>query len=138
MRHPWDVPWRPPKGLNVRDLQWTFRGLLGDQQKIWWFDEKSVFRCISPCFTHLLLFFTGKNKYSKVRNGDIHGTSRRPRYGTSRRPNDGPWDVGYICFLNSTQKYIKLTLTGYSRVCGSEKFSEQYSNLNNINWIIKK
>ena len=95
--------------------------------------RKVFFRCISPCFTHLLLFFTGKNKYSKVRNGDIHGTSRRPRYGTSRRPNDGPWDVGYICFLNSTQKYIKLTLTGYSRVCGSEKFSEQYSNLNNIN-----
>ena len=135
MRRPWDVPWRPPKGLNVRDLQWTFQGT---NKKFDDLMRKVFFRCISPCFTHLLLFFTGKNKYSKVRNGDIHGTSRRPRYGTSRRPNDGPWDVGYICFLNSTQKYIKLTLTGYSRVCGSEKFSEQYSNLNNINWIIKK
>ena len=34
-RRPGDVPWRPPKGANVRDLQGTFRGLLGDQQKNW-------------------------------------------------------------------------------------------------------
>ena len=38
-----DVPWRSPKGPNVRDLQGTFRGLLRDKQKNWWFDEKSVF-----------------------------------------------------------------------------------------------
>ena len=25
-------------------------------------------------------------------------------------------DVGHICFLNSTQKHIKLTVTGYSRL----------------------
>ena len=30
---PGDVPWRSPKGPNIRDLQGTFRGLLGDQQK---------------------------------------------------------------------------------------------------------
>ena len=40
---PGDVPWRFPKGPNVQDLQGTFRGLLGDQQNNWWFDEKSVF-----------------------------------------------------------------------------------------------
>ena len=47
----------------------------------------------------------------------------RPRdaYGTSWGPNDGtfwgrPRDVGHIYFLNSTQKHIKLTLTGYSRL----------------------
>ena len=34
-RRPGDVPWRSPKGPNVRDLQGTFRGLLGDQQKNW-------------------------------------------------------------------------------------------------------
>ena len=32
-RCPWDVPWRSPKGPNVRDLQGTLRGLLGDQEK---------------------------------------------------------------------------------------------------------
>ena len=42
-RRPGDVPWRSPKGPNVRDLQGTFRGLLGNQQKKWWFNEKSVF-----------------------------------------------------------------------------------------------
>ena len=40
--------------------------------------------------------------------------------GTSWRINDGTFwgrlqDVGHTCFLNSTQKYIKVTLTGYSR-----------------------
>ena len=30
LAHPRDVPWWSPKGPNVRDLQVTFRGLLGD------------------------------------------------------------------------------------------------------------
>ena len=64
-RRPGDVPWRSPKGLNVRDLQGTFKELLEDQQKNWWFDEKSVFRCNSLCFTHLLLFLTGKTNIQK-------------------------------------------------------------------------
>ena len=38
-----DVPWRSPKGPNVRDIHETFRGLLRDQHKNWWFNEKSVF-----------------------------------------------------------------------------------------------
>ena len=42
-RRPGDVPWKFPKGCNVRDLQGTFRGLLVDQQKNWWFNEKGVF-----------------------------------------------------------------------------------------------
>ena len=41
-RRPMDVPWRSPKDPNVRDLQGTFRGLLGDQ-KNWLFNEKGVF-----------------------------------------------------------------------------------------------
>ena len=40
---PADVPWRSPKGPNVLDPQGTFRGLLGNQQKNWWFNEKNVF-----------------------------------------------------------------------------------------------
>ena len=66
-RRPGDVPWRSPKGSNVRDLQGTFRGLLGDQQKK--NDnlmKKVLFRCNSSCFTVLLLlFFTGKTSMQK-------------------------------------------------------------------------
>ena len=48
---------------------------------------------------------------------DVYGTKLQMSPG----PNDGtfwgrPRDVGHICFLNSTQKHIKLTLTGYSRL----------------------
>ena len=61
----------------------------------------------------------GQNKNSKVVNGDVDGTSSGPSCRTSRGPNDGtfwgrPRDVGHKCFLNSTEKHIKLTLTGYS------------------------
>ena len=39
-----DVPGTSPEGPNVRDLQGTFRGLLGDQQKKKRsFNEKSAF-----------------------------------------------------------------------------------------------
>ena len=34
-RRPGDILLRSPKGPNVRDIQGTFRGLLGDQQKNW-------------------------------------------------------------------------------------------------------
>ena len=60
-----DVPWSSPKGSNVRDLQGTLRGLLGDQQKIDNLMKKVFFRCNSSCFTHLLLFFTGKTNMQK-------------------------------------------------------------------------
>ena len=83
--------------------------------------EKVLFRYNSSCFTHLQLFFYWKNKYAKVLHGDVHGTSTGPSCGTSRGPDDGtfwgrPRDVGHTCFLNSTQKHISLTLTGYSRL----------------------
>ena len=57
---------------------------------------------------------------SKVLNGDVHGTSTGPSCGKSRAQNDEtfwgpPRDVGHICFLNSTQKHIKSTLTSYSK-----------------------
>ena len=34
-RRPGNVSWMSPKGPNVRDLQGTFKGLLGDQQENW-------------------------------------------------------------------------------------------------------
>ena len=63
---------------------------------------------------------------------DVHGRLRDPVAGNPRDQTvcARPRDVGHICFL--TQKHIKLTLTGIVN-CGSEKFSEQYSNLNNKN-----
>ena len=117
----WDVLWKSPKSPNIQDLLATFLGLLRDQNKNWWFNEKSVFRCNSPCFTHLLLLFYWQNKYSKVLNEDVHGTSTGPSWGTSQGPNDGTlWgrsrDVGHTHFLNPTQNHIKLTLTGCSRL----------------------
>ena len=83
--------------------------------------KKLLVRSNNPCFTHLFLFFTEKTNNSKGLNGDFHGTSTGPSCGTSRGPNDGtfwgcPRDVGLLCFLNSTRKHIKLTLTGYSRL----------------------
>ena len=44
-----------------------------------------------------------------------------PSCGMSQGPNDGtfwgrPGDVGYTCFLNPTQKLIKLTLTANSKL----------------------
>ena len=70
------------------------------------------------------------------------GTSTgRVRDPVTGRPGDQmigrswgrPRDVGHICFLNSTQKHVKLTLN-YLKVTQvnyySAKFSYHYSNLN--------
>ena len=47
---------------------------------------------------------------SKKRLRDpVVGRSRDKMMGRSR-------DVGHTCFLSSTHKHIKLTLTGYSRL----------------------
>ena len=62
---PGDVPWRYPKGPNVRDLQGTFRGHLEDRQKIDDLMKKVFFKCNSLCFKHLLLFLTGKTNIQK-------------------------------------------------------------------------
>ena len=66
--------------------------------------------------------FYRKNKYSKVINGNVHGTSTGPSYETSWGPNDGTLqglqqDAGQTYFLDSSNKHIKLNLTGYSRLC---------------------
>ena len=57
----------------------------------------------------------------KVLNRDVQGTSAGPSCQTSWGPNDGTFsgrlrDVGHTCFLTSTKKHTKLTLTGYSRL----------------------
>ena len=119
MRRPGDVPWRSPKSSDARDLQGTFKRLLGDQQKNWWFHQKRCFLDAIVFVLHIYYFFYWKNKYSKVLYGDVNWTSTGPSCGTSRGPNNGtfwgrPRDIRHICFLNSTQKHIKLTFIGYS------------------------
>ena len=48
---------------------------------------------------------------------NVYGTQLRDVPGPHYRTLWGrPLDVGHICFLNLTQKHIKLTLTGYSRL----------------------
>ena len=75
--------------------------------------KKVFFRCNSPCFTQLLLFFTGKKIFKSSKWG-FHETPTGPSCRTSRGPNDDtfwgrPGDVGHTCFLNSTQKHINPT-----------------------------
>ena len=107
-----NVPGTSPEGSLKVVMSGTSRGPLRNSQEtnknIDDLMKKVFFRRNSLCFTHLSLILFG-NKYSKVLNGDVHGTSTGPSCGTSRGPNDGtfwgrPRDVGHIRFLNSTQK----------------------------------
>ena len=61
-------------------------------------------------YTFVTVFYW-KNKYAKILNGDVYGTSTGPSCRTSPGQNDGtfwgrPRDVGHACFLDSTQKHI--------------------------------
>ena len=81
-------------------------------------NEKIVFQKQQSLLYISIPVFYRKNKYSNVLNGGVHGTSTGTSCRTSREPNDGtfqgrPRDVGQTCFLSSTHKHIKLTLTGY-------------------------
>ena len=79
--------------------------------------KKIFFKCNSPCFTHLFYYFLlEKEIFRSSKWGHPWDV-----YGTLWGQNDGKFwgrqrDVGHSCFLNSTQKHIKLTLTGYSRL----------------------
>ena len=93
---------------------------------------KLYFRSNSLCITYLFLSFTEK-KYSNVLNGGVRETSTGSSSEISREPNNGifkgrPRDVGQNVFLNSTQKLIKLTLTGYSVIVNGtgKNFCEQF------------
>ena len=120
-----DVPGTSPECLLKVLTSRIHRGSSGDPQgtntKTDNLLKKLSFRSNSPCITCQFPVFYRKNKFSKVLNWDVHGTSTGPSCGTFRGPNDGtfqgnPRDVGQTCFLNSTHKHIKLTLTSYSRL----------------------
>ena len=118
-----DVSGTSPEGPLKVVTSGTYRGPSGDPQgtniKNDNLVKKLFFRSNSSCITYLFLFFYRNNKFSKVLNGDFHRTSTGPNCRTCRGLYDGtfqrrPRDVCQTCFLNSTYKYIKLTLKGYS------------------------
>ena len=55
----------PSRHATSRDIQGTFRGLLGDQKKNDNLMKKVLFRFNGYCSTHLLLFFTAKTNMQK-------------------------------------------------------------------------
>ena len=77
-RCPGDVPWRSPKGPYARDLQGT---LSGPTEKLMVLSKKVFFRCSSLCFTHSLLFLTGKTNIQKLYMGMSTGRLRDPVTG---------------------------------------------------------
>ena len=106
-RRPADVTWRSPKCHNVRDFQGTFRDLLGDQHKTWWFNENKCFLDGIVFILYIYICFYWKNKYSKVLNGDVYGTQLRDVLGTKC------WDVlgtfaghwTYMFFKSNSETY---------------------------------
>ena len=86
-RRPRDVPWRFPKGPDVRYLQGTFRGLLADQQKKEWFYEKKCFLDAIVFVLHIYYFFlVEKQKLFKSSLWesplDVYGTQLQDVLGT--------------------------------------------------------
>ena len=110
MRLPWEVPWRSFKGPKSHDFQGTLRGLT--QQLIVQL-KKYFFRCNSPCFTNVLLFFLEKQIFKSSKRGRRRDPVAGPP-GDQMMGRSG--DVDDTCFSNSTQKHIKITLTGCSRL----------------------
>ena len=84
-----DVPWTSPKGPLKVLTSGTSRGPSGNSQetikKIDDFLKKGFFRCNSPCFTYLLLLFTGKANTQKFSMATSTGRARNPLAG---RPRD--------------------------------------------------
>ena len=87
-----DVPGTSPEDPLQVLTSGTYRGPSGDSQgtntKTDDLMKNLFFRSNSPCIYISIPVFYRKNKYSKVLNGDVHGTSAGPSCGTSRGPND--------------------------------------------------
>ena len=90
-RRPEDVPWRSPKGRNLRDFQGTFRGLLEDRHKKMIISWKKCFLdaivlVLRICYCFLLEKQICKSsKWGRPR--DAYGTQLRDVPGTRW------WDV---------------------------------------------
>ena len=79
--------------------------------------KKLFFISNGLCITHLLQCCTGRTNDQKFKTGTSMGRLRDLVVGRLGDQIMGRCkDVGHSCFLNSTHKHIKLTLTGYSRL----------------------
>ena len=121
---PRDVPWRFPKGPNLkpirettRDPQKTLRGPIQKLMILW----KNCFSEVIVLVLHICFCFLQEEQLFKSsergRPRDVYRTQLLDAHGTKwwdvwRRSVD----VGQTCFLNYTHKHIKLTLAGYSRL----------------------
>ena len=117
-----DVSGTSPEGSLKVLTSGTYSEISGDQYKNWWFYEKLFFRSYSPCIVSV---FYKKNKYSKVLNGDVHGTQLRDILRTKW------WDVlgtslKHVSWIHLTNTVNLLwQITQDFIVNGSwEKFSE--------------
>ena len=85
-RRPGEVPRRSSKGPNVRDLQGTFRGLLGDQQKKLMISSKKCFLDAIVFVLQIYYFFLQEKQIFKSSVWgcplDIYGTRLRDVPGT--------------------------------------------------------
>ena len=108
------ILWRSAIDPHVWNLQETFCRLSGINRIIDNIMMKLYFWSNSPCITYLFLFFTKKDKYSKVLNVDVHGTSTGRSWETSPGPNDGS-SSGHPRVVDQTSSFnsmkFKLTLT---------------------------
>ena len=125
-----DILWRSPKGRKVRGLQGTNTEIVGLMRKLF-------FRNNSLCITYLFLFFYRKNKYSKVLNRDVHGTSTGPSYGTFRGSNDGTfWGRRSSMFLKFNARFLNSNWTYFDRLLKTLKW--MVVAINSVNSILVK
>ena len=130
-----DVPGTSPEGPLKFLTSRTYKGPSEDSQgtntKIDDLMKKLFSRSNSHCITYLFLFFYRKNKYSKLLDGDVQGTSTRSRFGTSMRPKYGTSvkHVSKIKLANTLNVLWQVT-QDFLMNGSSEKFSEQFSGQN--------
>ena len=113
-----------PEGLLKVLMSGTYRGpsriLIGPIQKLI-IEWKNCPRFKLSLYYIIISVFYRKNKYSNVLSGTSMGHLQDPIVGRSGdqimgHSRDVPRMLVKQCFLNSTHKYIKLALTGYSRL----------------------
>ena len=102
----------------VRDLQGTLRGPI---QKLMIQLKNGLFRSNSLCITYLFLLQEEQNDIQKFDTGtstgrlwnQVTGRSGDQIMGCSRHVR---WTLVKYVFFKSTEKHIKLTLAGFSRL----------------------
>ena len=80
-----DAPWRSPESPNVRNLQGSFRGLLRDQYKNWYFMKKIFSEVIVLVLRIGFCFLLEEHIFQSSKRGhprDVRRTHLRDVHGT--------------------------------------------------------